>query len=90
MPSIKSVLKPIAKGALIPFGSAAASATDATIQNKIFGSGITTLIISNEEMNNIMKIVKSLEDASLSMKGISETIQNEAKKTKKVNYSVCY
>ena len=37
-----------------------------------------------------MKIVKSLEDASLSMKGISETIQNEAKKPKKVNYSVCY
>ena len=41
-------------------------------------------------MNNIMKIVKSLEDASLSTKGISETIQNEAKKLQKVNYSVCY
>ena len=43
------------------------------------GSEKTTLIISNEEMENIMKIAKSLEDSDLLMKGVSETIQNDAK-----------
>ena len=42
----------------------------------------TTLIISNEEMNDIMKIVKSLEESGLSVKGVSETIKNEAKEQK--------
>ena len=45
----------------------------------MFGSGITTLIISNEEINDIMKIVKPLEESGLLIKGVSETIQNEAK-----------
>ena len=45
----------------------------------MFGSGFTTLILSNEEMNNIMKIVKSLEQSGLSVKGISETIKNQSK-----------
>ena len=40
---------------------------------------MTTLIISNEEMNDIMKIVKSLEESGLSIKGVSETIKNEEK-----------
>ena len=39
----------------------------------------TTWIISNEEMNDIVKIVKSLEESSLLIKGVSETIKNEAK-----------
>ena len=43
---------------------------------------MTTLIISNEEMNNIIKIVKSLEESGLLIKGISETIKNEAKEHK--------
>ena len=42
----------------------------------------TTLIISNEEMNDIMKIVKSLEESGLLIKGVSETIKNEAKEQK--------
>ena len=46
----------------------------------MFGSGNTTLIISNEEMNDIMKIVKSFEESSLSIKGVSETIKNTQKK----------
>ena len=46
---------------------------------KVQGSGITTLIISNEEMGDILKIVKSLEESGLLIKGISETINNEAK-----------
>ena len=45
----------------------------------MFWSGVTTLIISNEEMNDIMKIVKSLEESGLLIKSISETIKNEVK-----------
>ena len=45
----------------------------------MFGSGFTTLIISNEEMKDMMKIVKSLEYSRLLIKGVSETIKNEAK-----------
>ena len=45
-------------------------------------SGFITLIISNEEMNDIMKIVKSLEDSGLLIKGVSETIKNDAKEQK--------
>ena len=80
LPLMKSVLKPLAKRVLIPLGlTAAATAADAAIHKKMFGSGTTTLIISNEEMNDIMKIVKFLEESGLSIKGVSETIQNEAK-----------
>ena len=50
---------------------------------KILGSGnTTTLIISNDEINNIIKIVKSLEDSSLLVKGVTETVQNEVKEQK--------
>ena len=91
MPLIKSILKPLANIVLIPLGlTASASATDAAIQNKIFGSGMTTLIISNEEMNDIMKIVKSLADVALLTKGVSETIKNESKKPQKVDSPSCY
>ena len=48
----------------------------------MLGSGTTTLIISNDEMKDIIKIVKSLEDSGLLLKGVSETIQNEAKEQK--------
>ena len=80
LPLIGNAIKPLPKGILIPLGlTAAVSATDTAIQKKIYGSGFTTLIISNEEMNDIMKTVKSLEDSGLIIKGVSETIQNEAK-----------
>ena len=60
MPLIKNVLEPLAKNVLIPLGLAAAvSATDAAIHKKMFGSGMATLIISNKEMNDIMKIVEN-------------------------------
>ena len=69
MPLIGNVLKPLAKSLLIPLGlTAAASATDAAIHKKMFGSGTTTLITSNEEMNDVMKIVKSLEESFLLIK----------------------
>ena len=80
---IGNVLKPLAKSVLIPIGlTAAVSATKAAIHKKIFGSGVTKLIISNEEMNDIMKIVKYLEESSLLIKGVSETIKNQAKEQK--------
>ena len=47
------------------------------------GFDMTTLIISNEEVHNIMKIIKSLEQSSLSIKGVSKTIKNEAKEQKR-------
>ena len=67
---------PLAKNILV---TADASAIDAGIQKKIHGSGTTTLIISNEEMNDIMKIVQALEDSNILLKGITKTIKNEIK-----------
>ena len=53
---IKNVLKPLSKSVLIQLGlTAAASAADAAIHKKMFGPGTTTLIISNEEINDIME-----------------------------------
>ena len=61
---------------------AAASATDTAIHKKMFRSEFSSLIISNKEMEDIMKIVKSLEASGLLIKGVSETIKNEAKEQK--------
>ena len=58
------------------------SATDVGIQKKIHGSGTTTLIIPNEEMNDIMKIVQTLEDSNILLKGVIKTIKNETKEQK--------
>ena len=75
-----NVLKTLAKSDLIPLElTAAASATDEAIPKKIVGSGKSILIISNEDMSDIMKIVKSLEEFGLLIKGASETIENETK-----------
>ena len=83
MPLIGIVLKPLAKRVLIPLGLIAAElATDASIHKKMFRSGFTILRISNEEINDIMKIVKSLEEFGLLIKSVSETIKNEAKEQK--------
>ena len=84
LPLIKNVVKPIAESVLIPLGlTAAASAADAGIHKKILGSGHnTTLMISNDEMEDILKIVKSLEVSALLLKGVSETTKDEAKEQK--------
>ena len=80
LPLIKNVIKPLAKSVLIPLGlTAAASAANAGIHKKVLGFGATTLIISNDGMEDIIKIVRSHEDSGLLLKGVSETIQNEAK-----------
>ena len=66
LPLIKNVNKPLAKSVIIPVGlTAAASAADEGIHKKILGSGNTTLIISNNEMEDIIKIEKSVEDSTL-------------------------
>ena len=89
-PLLKNVIKPLTKSVLIPLRStAAASAADEGIHKKILGSGHrstfsashnnTMLIISNDEMKDIIKIVTSLENSSLLPEGTSKIIQNEPK-----------
>ena len=74
------ILKPLPKTVLIPLGLiAAASGTDTAIHKKMFGSCNTSLIVSNEEINNIMKITKSLEESGLVIKGVNQTVKSEAK-----------
>ena len=66
---------PLTINVLAPLGiTAAASAIDGGIQKKIHGS--TNLIISNEEMNDIMKIVQALEDSNILFKGVTKTVKN--------------
>ena len=92
-PLLKAGL-PLMKNLIKPLGlTGTASAADAGIHKTILASGsydpraidsgTATLTISNDEMEDIMKIVKSLEDSGLVLKGVSETIQNKAKKQKK-------
>ena len=79
------LIKPLAKSVLIPLElTAATDAADAGISKKILGSDHqnTTLIMANDEMEDIVKIVKSYEDSGLLLKGVGETIQNEAKEQK--------
>ena len=74
----------------MPFGlSAAMSATDATIQKKIHGSGTTTVIISNEEMEDKMQIDKSLEESGLLIKKLLKQLKMK-KKNKMVDIFQCY
>ena len=80
LPLIKNVIKPLAKSVLIPLRlTAAASAADAGIHKKMLGSESTTLIVSNEEMNDIMRIVQALEDSNILLKGVTKTIKSKTK-----------
>ena len=77
---LMKVAAPLAKNILAPLGiTAAALAIDSEIKKKIHGSGTATLIISKEEMNDIMKIVQVLEDYNILLKGVTETIKDETK-----------
>ena len=79
LPLLKSVVKPLDVRCL----TAAASVTDAAIKKKILGSGNhTTQIICNDDMQDLLKIVKSLEDSGLLLDGITETVKNEVKEQK--------
>ena len=73
------VALPLAKNVLAPLGLTAAMSTiDGSIQEKIHGSGIK-LIIEEEDMNHIMKIIEALENSGILLKGVSKTIENETK-----------
>ena len=74
----QNLIKPLAKSVLIP----AALAANAGIHKKILGSGNKTLIISNDEMEYIIKIVTPHEDTGLLLLGVTKTVQNEVKKQK--------
>ena len=84
MSLIKNVITPLAKSVLIPLGlTAAALAADAGIRKKILGSGNSaTLIISNKDVEVLIKIVKSLADSGLLLKEVTELVQNEVKEQK--------
>ena len=77
---LMKVVVPLAKNILAPLGiTAGVSAIDAEIQKKIYCSGTTTSIISNKEINDIMKTVQALEDSNILLKGVTTTIKNETK-----------
>ena len=79
---IKSTIS-IGKNILAPLGlSAAMLATDAAFQKKMYGSGITTLIISNDDLDDLIKIVTASEERDILLKGTSKTIKNETKDQK--------
>ena len=76
---LMKVALPLAKYVLAPLGlTAAMSAIDGSIQKKIHGSGIK-LIIEEEDMQDIIKIIKELENSNILFKGVSKTIENEIK-----------
>ena len=71
----------MAKNILALLGiTAAASTVDAGIEKKIHSSVTTTLIISNKEMNDIMKIYQAFEESNILLKGVTKTTKNETKK----------
>ena len=77
---LMKVTMPLAKNILAPLGlTAAMSAIDGGIQKTIHGSEVK-LIIEQEDMNDIMKIIEALENSGISLKGVSKTIENETKK----------
>ena len=80
---IENVHNSLAKSVLVPLElTAAASETDAAIQKKVFKSGMTKIINSDEEMNDIKKIIKCLEESGSLIKCVSKTIKNEVKEQK--------
>ena len=76
---LMKVAMPLAKNVLAPLGSTAAmSAIDGSIQKKIYGSGVK-LIIEQEDISDIIKIIETLENSSILLKGVTKTIENETK-----------
>ena len=82
---LMKVATPLAKNVLVPLGlTAAMSAFDGSTQKKMhgWGAGATTLVIANEDMNDIMKIIEALGNSGILLKGIVKTIENETKEQK--------
>ena len=91
---MKNVLTPLAKSVLVPLGLTAAApaaiATDAAIQKKSFRSRMKTLIISNQEMDEIIKTVKSLKESGFLKKRLIETIEAKQQKSGIYQYVIKY
>ena len=86
LPLLKSLIKPLCMLGL----TAAASATDAAMHKKVLGTGNhTTLIISNDDLNGILKVIKYLENSGVLLDGITEKVKNEVKEQKE-DFLVCY
>ena len=83
LPLIKHVITPLAKSVLIPLGL-----RKKFYIKKMLRSGDTTLIISNKDMEDLIKIVKSLDDSGLLLKGVTESVQNKIN-NQKVDFLVC-
>ena len=82
---------PLAKNVLAPLEiTAAVSAIDVGIQKRIHGPGTRTLIISNEEMNEITKSVQSLENSNFLLKGVTKRTKNETKEQKREFLSMLF
>ena len=80
LPLIGNVLKPLAKSISIPLGlTAAVPAADAAIHKNMLWSGLTTFVILNKEMNDTVKVVKSLEESGVFIKDVRKAIKNKAK-----------
>ena len=75
---LMKVALPVAKNVLAPLGLAAAMCIDGSIQKKIHGSGVK-LIIEQEDMNDIIKIIEALENSVILLKGVSKTIESKTK-----------
>ena len=79
---VMKVALPLAKNVLAPLGlTAAMSAIDGSIQKKFHDTGVK-LIIEQEDMKDIMKIIEALENSGILLKGVSKTIENETKEQK--------
>ena len=86
---LMKVAVPLAKNILAPLGiTTAASAIGVGVHKKIHCLGTITLIISNEETNNILKIVQAIEEFTILLKGVTKTIKNETKQ--KGGFLECY
>ena len=80
---LMKVAMPLAKNVLAPLGlTASMSAIDCSIPKKFNGSATTKLIIENEDINDIMKIIEALENSDILLKGVSKTIEKETKEQK--------
>ena len=76
---LMKVAMPLAKNVLAPLGSTVAmSAIDGSIQKNMYGSGVK-LIVEQDDMNGIIKIMKALENSGILLKGVTKTIENETK-----------
>ena len=85
---LMKVALPLAKNVLAPLGlTAAMSAIDGSIQKKIHGSGVK-LILEQEDMKDIMKIIKALENSGILLRGVSKTIKNKTKEQRGVFLSM--